>query len=136
MTVQVACVPKVIVVMPAFNAAKTLWHTYEGIPRDMVSEVILVDDASSDATVTLAQRLETIPFLRNSHDFDFDTQVLVQAVTFGFTIAEIPVTTKYFKEASSVNFTTSVRYGLKTLWALGRYHLHKGGLLRATFLSR
>jgi len=80
--------------------------------------------------------LETIPFLRNSNDFDFDTQVLIQAVVFGFPIAEIPVTTRYFKDASSVNFRTSVRYGLKTVWALARYLLHRGGLVPASFLTR
>jgi len=241
--------PHIIVVMPAFNASKTLWHTYEGIPKNVVRSVILVDDASSDNTATLADRLkikvirhphnvgyggnqktcymealrdggdivimvhpdnqydprfiseivkpileekadivlgsrmlmpggalkggmplykflankflsgienyvlgqslsefhtgyraysrkflETIPFLRNSNDFDFDTQVLIQAAFFKFKIREIPVTTKYFKDASSVNFLTSVRYGFKTLWALFRYLLHRAKVLKAKFL--
>jgi glycosyltransferase involved in cell wall biosynthesis len=46
-------VDKVIVVMPAYNAAATLLKTYEQIPKDIVSEVLLVDDASRDETVAL-----------------------------------------------------------------------------------
>jgi glycosyltransferase involved in cell wall biosynthesis len=72
--------------------------------------------------------LETIPFLRNSNDFVFDTQVLIQAAAFGFRIAEVPVSTRYFAEASSVNFRVSTVYGLKTMLALGRYLLHRAGL--------
>ena len=206
---------KVFVVMPAYNAAKTLWDTYHRIPHQYVHETILVDDASHDETfnaakdlnihalrhlhnlgyggnqktcytealrrgadivvmihpdgqydptflvpiiepivnekadVVLGSRmlyrkkaleggmpiykfisniflttmenwvlgknlseyhtgyraysrhfLETIPFLRNSNDFVFDTEVLVQASHFGMHIEEIPITTKYFTEAS------------------------------------
>ena len=235
---------KVTVVMPAYNAAKTLKETYERIPHAIVDEIILVDDASRDDTYTRAQELgivslrhrhnlgyggnqktcysealvreadvivmlhpdgqydpsflkpliepilkgeadvmlgsrmlhrenalkggmpvwkyisniflttlenltlkqklseyhtgyraysrhflETIPFLRNSNDFVFDTQVLVQAVQFKMRIGEIPISTKYFTEASSVNFRTSLIYGLKTLAVLFRYLLHKTGIL-------
>jgi glycosyltransferase involved in cell wall biosynthesis len=74
--------------------------------------------------------LETIPFMRNSNDFVFDTQVLVQAVQFRMRIAEIPISTKYFAEASSVGFKTSVIYGLKTLGVLSRYILHRTGMMR------
>lgn len=236
---------KITVVMPAYNAAKTLKETYERIPQDVVDEIILVDDASRDDTYTRAQELgivslrhrhnlgyggnqktcytealarkadvvvmihpdgqydpsflkpiiepilkgeadvmlgsrmvhrenalkggmpiwkyfsniflttlenwtlgqklaeyhtgyraysrhflETIPFLRNSNDFVFDTQVLVQAVQFNMRIGEIPVSTKYFKEASSVSFSASFIYGMKTLGVLFRYLLHKGKFLR------
>jgi len=76
------------------------------------------------------QFLETIPFMRNSNDFVFDTQVLVQAVKFKMRIAEIPISTKYFPEASSVGFKTSVIYGLKTLGVLFRYVLHEAGIVR------
>lgn len=53
---------KVIVVMPAYNAASTLVRTYEQIPKDLVSEVLLVDDASHDETVNEARKLN-IPTL-------------------------------------------------------------------------
>ena len=236
---------KVVVVMPAYNAAKTLKDTYEKIPHDAVDEIILVDDASHDDTYTRAQELgilslrhrhnlgyggnqktcyskalereadivvmlhpdgqyppsflkeiiqpiiegkadvvlgsrmlhkqnalkgkmplykfisniflttmenivlgkriseyhtgyraysrnflEKIPFLRNSNDFVFDTQILVQASHFNYPIKEIPITTHYFDEASSVNFKTSLIYGFKTLGVLFRYILHRLNLLK------
>jgi glycosyltransferase involved in cell wall biosynthesis len=72
--------------------------------------------------------LETIPFLRNSNDFVFDTEVIAQAVAFGFKVGEVPVETKYFAEASSVNFRQSLIYGFKTLWTMARYFAHRTGL--------
>jgi glycosyltransferase involved in cell wall biosynthesis len=234
--------PKVVVVMPAYNAAKTIERTYADIPAGVVSHVILVDDVSQDETVEIAQRLgievvvhvqnrgyggnqktcylhalaagadivvmlhpdyqydsrkipelirpiqggcadlvlgsrfldqgtlaggmplykfianrflteaenlvlrqhlsechtglraysrrvlETIPFVLNSDDFVFDTQVIVQAVAFDFPIAEIAVPTRYFKEASSVNFQRSVVYGLATLKTLLDYALDRAGV--------
>ena len=75
--------------------------------------------------------LETIPFLRNSNDFVFDTEVIAQAVAFGFKVGEVPVETKYFAEASSVNFRQSLVYGFKTLWTMARYFAHRTGLHRS-----
>lgn len=240
---------RVAIVMPAFNAAKTLALTHRDIPPGIVDDVILVDDASSDATSTLAQELglrviehphnvgyggnqktcymealrlgadivvmvhpdnqydpsfipemlraitadgadivfgsrmlmpggarrggmplykfvanrilttfenlvlgttlsdahtgyraysarflRTIPFLRNSNDFVFDTQVIVQARAFGFRMAEVPVTTKYFKDMSSVNFRVSLIYGVKTLGVLVSYFLARLGLWKPKYL--
>ncbi|HVD47435.1 MAG TPA: glycosyltransferase 87 family protein [Candidatus Limnocylindria bacterium] len=71
--------------------------------------------------------LEAIPFLENSNDFVFDTQVLIQAATFGFKIGEVPAIGKYHEDASSVSFQTSTIYGLQTLQALARYVLHRAG---------
>lgn len=230
---------RVIVVMPAYNAAKTLERTYRDLPKDIIEKVILVDDVSFDETVEIAQKLgmdvvphiqnkgyggnqktcylkaleagadivvmlhpdyqydptlvpdmlrpiqegradmvlgsrflgsgalaggmpvykyisnrflttvenlvlgqhlsechtgfraysrkmlETIPFLLNSDDFVFDTEVIAQAVAFGFRIAEIGVPTRYFAEASSVNFKRSVIYGMSTLSVMVRYLLTK-----------
>jgi glycosyltransferase involved in cell wall biosynthesis len=244
-------VAKIIVVMPAFNAAKTLESTYASIPPGSADEVILVDDASGDATVEVAAQLpihtivhphnvgyggnqktcymealrrgaavvvmvhpdgqydpqflpeivkpilegradvvmgsrmmdrgaalrggmprwkfvsnifltkvenlafglelseyhtgyrafsrkflEHVPFLRNSNDFVFDTEILAQAVAFGFSIAEIPVTTKYMPEASSVNFRVSVVYGTKTLMTVLKYLAHRAGLRRSILFRR
>ncbi len=71
--------------------------------------------------------LEAIPFLENSNDFVFDTQVLIQAAAFGFRIGEVPAVGRYFEEMSSIGFRTSAVYGLKTLAALLRYVLHRAG---------
>jgi glycosyltransferase involved in cell wall biosynthesis len=232
--------PKVIVVMPAYNAAQTLVETYLRIPAEYVDQVILVDDGSIDETVAVAQQLdlelivhphnvgyganqktcymealrlgadivimlhpdgqydpdiipqmieaiqkgkgdfvlgsrflpphsalaggmprykylanrfltgienfvmgtnlsechtgyraynrrllETVPFLRNDKDFVFDTQMIFQAAHFGFTFAEVPVSTRYFNEASSISFRGSTVYGLKTLKVAFRYLLHR-----------
>jgi glycosyltransferase involved in cell wall biosynthesis len=75
--------------------------------------------------------LETVPFLRNSNDFVFDTQIIAQAVAFDLDVAEIPVSTKYFPEASSTDLRQSVVYGLKTLAVMLRFRLHKGAKLKA-----
>lgn len=71
--------------------------------------------------------LEAIPFLENSNNFVFDTQVLIQAATFGFKIGEVPAIGRYHEDASSINFRTSTVYGLETLGALMRYVLHRAG---------
>lgn len=237
--------PKVMVVMPAYNAAKTIEKTYADIPKDIVSQILVVDDLSQDDTVEIAQRLgldvvvhiqnrgyggnqktcyvrgletdadifvmlhpdyqydsrlipelirpiaqgqadlvlgsrfldkgtlaggmplykyvsnrflttmenlvlgqrlsechtgfraysrrflETVPFILDSDDFVFDTQIIVQAAAFGFKIAEIAVPTRYFKEASSVNFQRSVVYGLATLATLLEFVLDRIGLRRS-----
>jgi len=233
----------VIVVMPAYNAARTLERTYHDIPRDVVDRIILVDDVSSDETVEIAQRLgldvivhpqnrgyggnqktcyrealaagadvvvmvhpdyqydptripaviapilegradmvlgsrflgdplaggmphwkwlanhvltdlenlafgmrlseyhsgfraysagllRTIAWDRNSDDFVFDQEFVAQVVAAGLRITEVGVPTRYFRDASSVGFRRSVRYGLGTLGVVVRYVLHRRGLLR------
>jgi hypothetical protein len=72
--------------------------------------------------------LETVPFPANSNDFVFDTQILLQAARFGFRVAEIPAVGRYFPDASSIGFGTSVRYGLQTLAALASYLADRGGI--------
>jgi glycosyltransferase involved in cell wall biosynthesis len=231
---------KVIVVMPARQAARTLEDTFAAIPDDEVDEVILVDDSSTDETVDLARQLPlrliwhphqvgyggnqktcylealqdgadcvvmlhpdgqyepelipsmvepilsdeadlvlgsrllipgaalaggmprwkyvvnraltriensimrtnlseahtgyraysrdlllTVPFLRNSLDFAFDSELLMQASHFGFRIKEVPARCRYFEDASSVKLRSGVIYGLKTLWAGVRLLLHR-----------
>lgn len=229
-----------LVVMPAYNAARTLDTTYTKISREVVDEVLLVDDGSHDATLDIASRLpirtislphnvgyggnqktcylealrlgaeivvmlhpdgqydpavipeliapiqqgdadivlgsrmlipggaragnmplyryvsnrvltaienrmlgsrfselhtgyraysrkflETVPFLRNSDDFVFDSQIIAQAVAFGQRIAEVPIQTRYFPEASSTSMQANIRYGLATLWTVARYRLRR-----------
>jgi glycosyltransferase involved in cell wall biosynthesis len=80
--------------------------------------------------------LETLPLEENSDDFVFDNEMLVQAVAFGFRIGEISCPTKYFEEASSINFRRSVRYGLGVLGTAGKYLLQRTGLVRFRLFSR
>lgn len=236
--------PKVVVVMPAFNAARTLEMTYKELPHERVSLVILVDDGSSDKTVEIARKLnlkifvhkrnygyganqktcyaealkagadivvmvhpdyqydpallpqliqpieeeradvvlgsrllgkspvsqgmpwwkylanrfltvlenrtfrlrlseyhtgyrayrgavlETVNFMMNSDKFVFDQEIIAQVVNAGFKIDEVPVPTRYFRDASSAGFVASSIYGLSILMLLFKYFLHKSGLLR------
>ena len=75
--------------------------------------------------------LETLPLLENSDDFIFDNQMIAQAVMFKFKIGEISCPTKYFEEASSINFTRSVTYGLGVLSTTAGFVAHKLGIIRA-----
>ena len=75
--------------------------------------------------------LERIPFERNSDDFVFDAQFLVQAVRLGFRLGDIPVPVRYFPEASSINFRRSTVYGLWTLATVGKYWLDRLGIRRS-----
>ena len=177
---------RVAVVMPAYNAEKTLKSTVLEIP-DLVDIRILVDDNSSDDTVKLAESLglqvyvhnrnygygrnqqtcyrealaagaevvimvhpdyqyrseyhtgyrafsrevlTQLPLLENSDDFVFDNQVLAQCVHFGFRIGEVSCPTKYFEEASSINFRRSVKYGFGVLGTSVEFLFQKWGVLR------
>jgi hypothetical protein len=73
--------------------------------------------------------LEAVNFQMNSDKFIFDQEVIAQIVEARFRIAEVPVPTRYFPEASSASFIDSSRYGLGILWLVFRYTLHKGRLL-------
>lgn len=240
---------KVVVVLPAYNAATTLEMTYREIPFDVVDKVIMVDDASTDETVSVAHNLaiqtfvheknlgyggnqktcyrealncnadvvvmlhpdyqytpklvgamaslvaigqyhmvlgsriisgsalkggmplykyianrfltlvenillgqkiseyhtgyrafskellSKLPLHRCSNDFVFDNEMIAQAIYFGFSVGEVSCPTKYFPEASSINFRRSVKYGFSVLrtacvfrlqrWRIGDYNLFK-----------
>ena len=73
--------------------------------------------------------LEELPLLINSDDFIFDNQMLTQAIAFGFSVGEISCPTKYFPEASSINFRRSVIYGVGVLRTSVLYRLWKWGLI-------
>jgi len=79
--------------------------------------------------------LRSIAFLRNSDEFVFDQEIFAQIVASGARVKELPIPTRYFLEASSVSFWTSVRYGLRTLTVVARFRLderrHRWPLLRA-----
>ncbi len=240
---------KVVVVMPAYNAEKTLEQTYNEIPKDIVDEVILVDDKSKDNTVEKARELginhvvvheenkgyggnqkscydkalqvgadivimvhpdyqytpklipsmayliandvydvvfasrilgkgalkggmplykyvanriltfvqnvlmnqklseyhtgyrafsrrvlETVNYHANSDDFVFDNQMIAQIFYAGFEIAEITCPTRYFEEASSINLSRSIKYGLGVLGVSFQYMFAKLGIAKPKYL--
>jgi len=75
--------------------------------------------------------LEKLPLLENSDDFVFDNQMIAQAVMFGFSIGEVSCPTKYFEEASSINFKRSVEYGLGVLATTVLFVAHKAGIIQS-----
>ena len=75
--------------------------------------------------------LETLDLSKNSDDFVFDNQMLAQILWHGFTIGEVSCPTKYFKEASSINFRRSVKYGLGCLGVAVKFRLAKMGLAKS-----
>lgn len=75
--------------------------------------------------------LLTIPFLRNSNDFSFDSEVLMQAAAFGMRIAEVPARGRYLEDSSSVGVGAGAVYGVKTLWVGLRLLAHRAGLVRS-----
>jgi glycosyltransferase involved in cell wall biosynthesis len=93
-------------------------------------------DFHSGFRVYRREVLEKIPFERNSDDFVFDTQFLVQAVRFGFRLGDVPVPVRYFDEASSINFRRSVTYGLRTLTTVGAYWLDRLGIRRSPLFDK
>ena len=240
---------KVVVVMPAYNAARTLERTCGEIPRAVVDEVLLVDDSSNDSTVEIARRLgltvflhnrnlgygrnqktcyrealklgadivvmlhpdyqysprlitslaglvasgeydvalgsrilgvgaleggmplykyisnraltliqnlllnyklseyhtgyrafdhivlEELPLEENSDDFVFDNQILAQSIFFKYRIGEVSCPTRYFAEASTINFQRSVKYGLQVLATSLRFRLQRLGLMSSAIFN-
>ena len=237
---------KIVVVLPAYNAAKTLEKTYNEIPSDIVDEVVLVDDSSKDDTIEVGRRigikhiikhdknkgyggnqkscynkalelgadivimlhpdyqytpllipsmshiiasglypvvlgsrilgkgalnggmpiykyifnrfltlienillnqklseyhtgyrafskdvLMAINYNNNNDDFIFDNEMLSQIFMKGYEIAEITCPTKYFEEASSINFSRSLKYGLGVLRVAIIHRLHKWGIVKS-----
>lgn len=236
--------PCIVVVMPAYNAARTLQRTYNEIPLEYRKQIILVDDCSTDNTIEIANSLglkvichpvnqgyganqktcyqqalvdgadiivmvhpdhqydatviphlveplvsgradaafgsrmlgghpmeggmpqwkyvanifltafanvvfqrylteihsgfraytrkylETVRFEENSNDFIFDTEIIAQGMSCKLFFTEIPITTRYFTDASSISFSKSIIYGIGILWVLFRYSLHHLQIMR------
>jgi hypothetical protein len=80
--------------------------------------------------------LETLPLEANSDDFVFDNEMLAQAVYFGFHIGEISCPTKYFEDASSINFRRSVTYGFGVLATSLKFLLQKWGIKRSAIFKK
>ena len=80
--------------------------------------------------------LQKIDISVNSDDFVFDNQMLAQIFWHGLTIGEVSCPTKYFKEASSINFQRSCKYGFGCLWVGTKYRLSKMGLWQSKLFPK
>ena len=80
--------------------------------------------------------LLTVPFLRNSLDFAFDSEILLQAAHFGFRIKEVPARSIYFADASSISLGPATVYGVKTVWLTVRLLLHRAHIWRSRKFER
>ena len=80
--------------------------------------------------------LTRLPLLENSDDFVFDNQMLAQCAYFGFHIGEVSCPTKYFEEASSINFRRSVKYGLGVLATAIQFALQNAGIRNYGIFNR
>jgi glycosyltransferase involved in cell wall biosynthesis len=74
--------------------------------------------------------LETVRLEDNSNDFIFDTEIIAQGMANNLTFQEVPIVTRNFPEASSINFRHSMIYGVGILWVLLKFWLHKTGIVR------
>lgn len=79
--------------------------------------------------------LETLPLHENSDDFVFDNEMLAQTVYFGFKLGEISCPTRYFEDASSINFRRSVKYGFGVLATSAQFVLQKRGIRNSRIFS-
>jgi glycosyltransferase involved in cell wall biosynthesis len=117
--------------MPAYkyaaNRVLTLWENL--VLRQKLSEYHTGLRAYSRSL------LEALPFERNSDDFVFDNQIIVQAVVFGASIGELSCPTRYAADSSSISFSSSVRYGLGVMRTTAQYRLHVSGVRRYEFLD-
>ncbi len=77
------------------------------------------------------QLLEKLPIDANSDDFVFDNQMLAQIIWYGYTIAEVSCPTKYFEEASSINFMRSIKYGVECLLTASTFLLARTGIIKS-----
>jgi len=97
----------------------------------MMENIILgqnLGDFHSGFRVYKREVLQRIDYRQNSNDFIFDTEFLAQAIFSGFRIGDIPIPTRYFPEASSINFKRSLKYGIQTIWIMVKYILQKMGV--------
>src|SRR6266568_5028050 len=136
---------RISLVLPAYPAEKTLEATVPALP-DLVDIRFLTAFENLFLGVKLseyhtgyrafsAKVLLDLPLLENSDDFVFDNQMLAQCVHFGFRIGEVSCPTKYFENASSINFRRSVKYGLGVLATTLEFALQRMGVAKFRIFS-
>jgi hypothetical protein len=123
----------------ALKGGMPLWKYFSNRVLTMIENAMLaikLSEYHSGYRAFSRRLLEQLPLQENSDDFVFDNQMLSQVAWFGYTIAEISCPTKYFAEASSINFRRSVIYGFGCLATGMRYRLAKWKLINSRMLPR
>jgi len=122
----------------ALKGGMPLWKFVANRVLTLVENVILnrkYSDLHTGFRAYSRRLLTDVPYVLNSDDFVFDSQMIAQANFKGYAATEIPIPTRYFFEASSVGFKVSAVYGVKTLWVMGQLALQKLGLARYAWLE-
>jgi hypothetical protein len=83
-----------------------------------------------------AEILQTIPYHQNSDDFVFDNEMLAQVLFHGFRLGEISCPTRYFEDASSINFWRSIQYGWGVLRVSFQYRMHRMGIIQSSLFKK
>jgi glycosyltransferase involved in cell wall biosynthesis len=112
----------------ARNGGMPLWRYVANRGLTFIENILLRSKLSEFHTGYRAfsrQLLENLPFEANSDDFVYDNQMLAQILWYGYTVAEVSCPTKYFTDASSINFFRSVKYGLGCLQTAIAFRLAK-----------
>ncbi len=123
----------------ALKGGMPLWKYFSNRVLTMIENAVLgikLSEYHSGYRAFSRRLLERLPLEENSDDFVFDNQMLAQVAWFGYVIAEISCPTKYFAEASSINFRRSVVYGFGCLATCLRYRLAKWRLINTRMLPR
>jgi len=113
------------------DAAAAFEHQRAAIAQQIRADGVTHNVHAADAVQPAAARpwsLESLPLLENSDDFVFDNQMLAQILLAGFEVGEISCPAAYFEEASSINFSRSLSYGLGVLRVSLAAYLHRKGL--------
>jgi len=112
----------------ALKGGMPLWKYISNIFLTKIENFVLglnLTEYHSGLRAYNRQILTTVPFKLNSNSFVFDTEIIIQIKLYRFKIKEIPIKTRYFKEASMIGFFPSVRYGILILLSLIKYQLTK-----------
>ena len=117
----------------ALAGGMPLWKYLANRTSTFVENLLLgqsIGDFHSGMRAYRREVLERLPLHRNSDDFSFDQEVIVQAVAARFRIGDVPVPVRYMDEASSISFRRSLRYARGGLGVVAAYYLHKSGIKR------
>ena len=111
----------------ALSGGMPKWKYFLNRTSTFAENLILgqtIGDFHSGLRAYSCELLTKIPYDRNSDDFAFDQEMIVQAVHFRFRIGDIPVPVRYMEEASSINFKRSIKYGLGGIGAIAAQRFH------------